>query len=118
MNAALRGIKGINIAGVKPFDWISEITVPQIPYLAKGGIVEKPTQAIIGEAGAEAVIPLENNTQWIDKLAEKIGKKGNSYYFTVNFDGNINNRNDLESLADDLMYIMQEKIERQGVAYG
>ena len=118
LNAALRGIKGINIAGVKPFDWISEITVPQIPYLAKGGIVEKPTQAIIGEAGAEAVIPLENNTQWIDKLAEKIGKKGNSYYFTVNFDGNINNRNDLESLADDLMYIMQEKIERQGVAYG
>lgn len=118
LNAALRGIKGINIAGVKPFDWISEITVPQIPYLAKGGIVEKPTQAIIGEAGAEAIVPLENNTQWIDKLAEKIGKKGNSYYFTVNFDGTINNRNDLESLADDLMYIMQEKIERQGAVYG
>ena len=118
LNAALRGIKGINIAGVKPFDWISEITVPQIPYLAKGGIVEKPTQAIIGEAGAEAIVPLENNTQWIEKLAKKLGGKGNSYYFTVNFDGNINNRNDLESLADDLMYIMQEKIERQGVAYG
>ena len=118
LNAALRGIKGINIAGAKPFDWISEITVPQIPYLAKGGIVDKPTQAIIGEAGAEAVVPLENNTQWIDKLADKLSGKGNSYYFTVNFDGNINSRNDLESLADDLMYIMQDKIERQGAAMG
>lgn len=118
LNAALRGIKGINIAGAKPFDWISEITIPQIPYLAKGGIVEKPTQAIVGEAGAEAIIPLENNTQWIDKLAEKIGGKSNSYYFTVNFNGSIGNRSDLELIADDLMVIMQEKIERQGVVYG
>lgn len=121
LNAALRGIKGISIAGVKPFDWISEITVPQIPYLAKGGIVEKPTQAIVGEAGAEAIIPLENNTQWIDKLAEKIGKnsnKGNTFNFTVNITGDINKKDDLEAIADDLMIIMQEKIERQGVAYG
>ena len=118
LNSALRSIRDIDIIGNKPFSWLSDIPVPQIPYLARGGIVEKPTQAIIGEAGAEAIVPLENNTQWIDKLAEKIGGKGNSYYFTVNFDGSINNRNDLESLADDLMYIMQEKIERQGVVYG
>ena len=32
--------------------------VPNIPYLAKGGIVTKPTIAMIGEAGPEAVIPL------------------------------------------------------------
>jgi len=31
---------------------------PKIPMLAKGGIVTKPTLALIGEAGAEAVIPL------------------------------------------------------------
>jgi hypothetical protein len=29
--------------------------------LAEGGIVTKPTRALIGEAGAEAVIPLEGN---------------------------------------------------------
>lgn len=43
--------------------------------LAKGGIVEQATNAIIGEAGAEAVIPLERNTGWLDKLAERIAKK-------------------------------------------
>lgn len=40
---------------------------------AKGGIVRHATQAIIGEAGAEVVMPLENNTGWIDMLAEKLG---------------------------------------------
>lgn len=46
--------------------------------LAKGGIVEQATNAIIGEAGAEAVIPLERNTGWLDKLAERIAKKQRS----------------------------------------
>jgi len=33
---------------------------PDIPYLADGGIVTAPTMAMIGEAGPEAVIPLNN----------------------------------------------------------
>ena len=47
-----------------------------LPKLAAGGIVNRPGRgvpAIIGEAGAEAVLPLENNTEWMDMLAEKIG---------------------------------------------
>lgn len=43
-----------------------------VPMLAKGGIVDNPTLAMVGEAGKEAVIPLENNTGWIKDLAEKI----------------------------------------------
>ena len=43
-----------------------------VPMLAKGGIVDNPTIAMIGEAGKEAVIPLENNTGWISDLAQKI----------------------------------------------
>ncbi len=38
--------------------WSSPDIFPDIPYLAKGGIVTKPTLAMIGEAGPEAVIPL------------------------------------------------------------
>jgi hypothetical protein len=37
---------------------ISIPNIPEIPMLAKGGIVTKPTLAMIGEAGPEAVIPL------------------------------------------------------------
>lgn len=45
-----------------------------IPKLAKGGVVDRATIAMIGEAGKEAVVPLENNTGWIDKLAARIGE--------------------------------------------
>jgi tape measure domain-containing protein len=46
--------------------------VGKIPYLAKGGIVDSPTLAMVGERGKEAVMPLENNTGWISQLAGKI----------------------------------------------
>lgn len=45
------------------------------PALATGGIVSSPTLAMIGEAGKEAVVPLENNTEWLDKLADKLATK-------------------------------------------
>ena len=44
----------------------------RIPKLARGGIIDKPTLSWIGEAGKEAVVPLENNTGWLDKLASKV----------------------------------------------
>lgn len=45
-----------------------------VPMLAKGGIVNGPTLAMVGEAGKEAVMPLENNTGWIHELAEKLNE--------------------------------------------
>ena len=44
--------------------WVPKIggkgfSVPQIPMLAQGGIVNQATLAVIGEAGPEAVIPLD-----------------------------------------------------------
>lgn len=40
--------------------------------LATGGVVRRATSAIIGEDGAEAVMPLEKNTGWIDQLASRL----------------------------------------------
>jgi hypothetical protein len=37
--------------------------MPDIPMLAAGGIVTGPTLAMIGEAGPEAVIPLDRMSQ-------------------------------------------------------
>ena len=42
-------------------------------HYARGGIITAPTRAMIGENGAEVVLPLENNTGWMDVLAQKIG---------------------------------------------
>ena len=46
--------------------------IPEIPMLAKGGIVTAPTLAMIGERGPEAVLPLERNTEWITELANQL----------------------------------------------
>jgi len=43
---------------------ISAPQIPNIPKLAAGGIVTKPTIAMIGEAGAEAVVPLSKAGQY------------------------------------------------------
>lgn len=46
--------------------------IPSIPMLARGGIVDQPTLAMIGERGKEAVVPLEN-TAFVDTLASAVG---------------------------------------------
>ena len=62
--------------GGKKFGFnIGLLSAPQIPYLAKGGIIEQPTMAMLGEQGKEAIVPLENNTEWIDKLADRLGQQ-------------------------------------------
>jgi len=65
---------GLTIAGKKIFDGgsIKLVEIQPIQPLAKGGIVNAPTLAMIGEAGKEAVLPLENNTGWMDVLAQKV----------------------------------------------
>ena len=54
---------------------INRVSWRGIPYLAEGGIALGPTMAMIGEKGKEAVLPLENNTGWMDALAEKLAAK-------------------------------------------
>jgi len=54
------------------------IPYAHLPRLAKGGIVNNPGrgQAIIaGEAGAEAILPLQNNTEWMDMLVDKVADR-------------------------------------------
>lgn len=86
-------IKGLNKISFDVPDWVPVIgggkfgfNIPLIPKLAKGGIVDRATLAMIGEAGKEVVMPLENNTGWIDKLAEKISLKseGKTTNATIN----------------------------------
>lgn len=54
------------------FPKLSDITVPRIPAMATGGLVTSPTTALIGEAGREAVMPLDSNTEWMDMLASRL----------------------------------------------
>lgn len=77
INNVFSRLKDIKIAGWHPFSWLKEFGVPKIPELelATGTVVNKATPAIIGEDGAEAVVPLEKHTEWIDRVADKVVSK-------------------------------------------
>ena len=69
LNDILDKLRNIEILGMNPFDGlIGDIAIPSIPELAKGGIVNGRS-FIAGERGAEAIIPLENNTAGLKKIA-------------------------------------------------
>ena len=91
INSVLSKIKAVSVAGIKPFNWIWTLPVPQIPKLAKGGVVDKATIAQVGEAGKEVIMPLENNTGWIKELAKQLNANGgstsNNYTINQNFAG-------------------------------
>lgn len=59
-----------------------------------GGVFDKPTLFSygntlqgIGEDGAEAVVPLEKNTQWLDRLADRLAAKQNGVPIVLQIDG-------------------------------
>lgn len=87
---------------------------PLIPKLAKGGIVNQPTLAMIGESGKEAVVPLENNTGWIDKLASLIAEKSGG----TNTTGEIKIQIDLDgrTLKEVVVDLINQETSQTGVS--
>lgn len=76
INSAIGLINGaINLINKLPGVSVGKVSKLSLPRLAKGGVVDTATIAMIGEAGKEAVVPLENNTQWMDALADKIASR-------------------------------------------
>ena len=46
-----------------------------VSWYARGGVFNSPSIIGVGEAGQEAVMPLERNTGWISTLAQKIAER-------------------------------------------
>lgn len=74
------------------------IPYAHLPRLAKGAIVNNPGRGravIAGEAGAEAILPLQNNTEWMDTLADKVaGRVSMNVINKITLDGkDINHSN-------------------------
>lgn len=92
INKILNFIRNISFLGIAPFKGLWEqnpLPVPQIPKLARGGIVNNPGPGVMmgnyiaGERGAEAVLPLTDDT--LQKLANMIP-------ITVNVTNTMNGR--------------------------
>ena len=76
INNAIGLINGaIRLINLLPGVNVSYVQKLRMPRLAKGGIVDSATIAMVGEQGKEAVVPLENNTEWMDKLADRLAAR-------------------------------------------
>lgn len=64
----LNELPGVDIGSM---DYIS------LPRLAKGGIVDRSTLAMVGESGREAILPLENNKSALKEIATLIADEMN-----------------------------------------
>ena len=138
-------IDGLNSLSIQIPDWVPfvggqtwGVNIPKIAKLAKGGFVEGGTPFIAGEAGAEAVIPLENNNQWIYKFAHAFADGLSSFYDGDNFtqtpnkgaggkvvninlyldNVNVKNDDDIEDVANKVSERIAEKLVAEGMAVG
>ena len=138
-------IGGLNSLKVDIPDWVPfvggqtwGVNIPKIAKLAKGGFVEGGTPFIAGEAGAEAVIPLENNNQWIYKFAHAFADGLSTFYDGGNLtqtptkgaggkvvninlyldNVNVKNDDDIEDVANKVSERIAEKLVVEGMAVG
>jgi phage-related protein len=98
INGFIRAINGAigminNIPGVE-IGYLNELSIPR---LAKGGIVDSAQMFVAGEAGKEAVMPLENNTGWITQLAEKVATR-------------MPQGSDNSSISGDIIFMMDSSV--------
>ena len=103
-NAVVNGvntvIKALNNLSFDIPDWVPELggktfgfdiptlSTVSLPRLARGGVVDGATPLIAGEAGKEAIVPLERNTGWMDGIAGRLGE-----ILSVNIMGVLENLN-------------------------
>lgn len=93
--------------GVAPWGFAGQGSLPsiKISWNALGGVFDKPTVfgyggslQGIGEAGAEAVVPLEKNTQWLDRIAERLAAKQGNTPIILTVDGKVFAQTSIDSI--------------------
>lgn len=98
---------------VSPAGWkVGDLLKGVIPKLsvawnARGGVFDKPTifpygdsLQGLGEAGAEAIVPLEKNTQWLDKIADKLAARQGNTPIVLEVDGKVFAQTSVKSIND------------------
>lgn len=119
-------IRSLNSISVSIPDWVpglggksfsinlSEVGKVNLPRLAGGGITTGATLAEIGEAGREAVLPLDRNTGWMtdlaDAIAERLPGSDTPINLTLSMDG--------DDFARIVIPHLQNEEVRLGIAEG
>jgi hypothetical protein len=122
LNAAISlvnaAISGLNRLHVNIPDWVPGFggrnfgfNISRIPYLAQGGIIDKPTTAMIGEAGPEAVVPLKNNTGGLSILANLLSQRMSTIQqpqlTMAGSSPSTDNNSDINKLIDEIKQLVE-----------
>lgn len=117
INNMLDKVRSIEILGIAPFKGLlHRFTVPQIPQLAQGGVLKKGQIGLLEGSGAEAVVPLENNTRWIKKIAQELQENGGGG-ITVNMTINGAPNQSVNELAEVIAVKIQKMATRREAAF-
>lgn len=112
INTALSAIREVNILGLRPFSGIGSISVPHIPYLAKGAVIppNAPFMAMLGDQknGTNIEAPLSTIQEALLNALEQYGGRGQE--ININFTG------DLAQLARILKPEIDQENKRIGVS--
>ena len=112
LNTVLRNIRNAEILGLKPFSWIGTISVPQIPRLAKGGVLTEATTVLAGEySGAKTnpeIVTPQNimRDTFEDVLSDFNSGNGQPVHVTIQYLG--------KEIFDDTIDYINSKTRRTG----
>lgn len=111
LNTVLRNIRNAEILGLKPFSWIGTISVPQIPQLAKGGVLTEATTVLAGEySGArtnpEIVTPQNIMRDTFEDVLSNYSGNGQPLHVTIQYLG--------KEIFDDTIDYINQKTRRTG----
>lgn len=111
LNTVLRNIRNAEIMGLRPFSWIGTISVPQIPRLAKGGVLTEATTVLAGEySGAktnpEIVTPQNIMRDTFEDVLSNYSRNGQPLHVTIQYLG--------KEIFDDTIDYINQKTRRTG----
>lgn len=73
LNAPINAINGLlDLINKIPGIELGKLTPFSLPRLARGGVLNSARAVVAGEAGAEAIVPLEKNTEWIKRVVSGV----------------------------------------------
>ena len=117
INGAIGLINGaISLINKIPGVSVNKVSRLSLPRLAKGGIVDSATVAMIGEgSSSEAVIPLDELWKRLDKMTASITGAGGGSPIVVNVYGA--EGQSVRSLADEVRRVLIEEEKRRRLAW-
>ena len=119
-----KAIDAINSLSFTVPDWVPGIggeefgfDLNRIPELAKGGVLERGQVGILEGNGAEAVVPLEKNKEWISKVAAEFnGVPGNDAILERILEVLLDIRNNMSEEFADIIASMSFEVNNREFA--